>query len=998
MNRARTNFALTLLLASAGLAHARDRGELAGLIDDPSGAAIPAASITVVDQDSGIRHTGSTSGEGAYLVPALPAGRYKVTVRKPGFQTIVRWNVSVDTGRDVRLDFVMQVGSMQEVVNVEGGPSPLNTTDGSAGTVIGRDVIGSLPITGRGVVNLLELSPGILTTPAAGGEAGQFSSNGLRANTNYFTVDGVSANTGVTGAGLPAQFAGGSLPAMTAFGSTENLASLDALEQVQILTSSFAPEFGRLPGAQVALTTQSGSEQYHASASWALRNQDLNANDDFANANGLGRAAMRLNQGSATFGGPLRKNRTFFFASYEGLRLQQPYTFAFATPSLAARAAAPPQTQAALNAFPAPSAALPGGLLAERIAQFSRPSRLDAASVRVDHAVTDRISVFGRYNRAPSYTESGFAEIERFHLSSGSFTFGMLAAASASLTNDLRANFWSTAANADWSFNPASGGSPLNLSGLAPTPAVGANFYGLAIGGTGALFSGASSASRQGQLNLLDTLNWGRGAHRIRLGADYERLTPTRENPSQSVIEDWPSLKDAVAGALPTLITASADQSSALVETLSIFAQDTWRVSSRFTLTYGFRWELTPAPASRQPVTTGSVPITIGAPVASLPLAPLDQPLWQTNYTQIAPRFGAVYRWNDRTVVRAGGGIFYDVGFSAALDPINSFPFNRWQFSSGGPGAAGMGAYGLRSSPGLSLPYAVEWNIAFERMFGLRNAASISYTGSGGRRLLRYEGVLEPGTRLAQTAAATNNGRSIYHGLELQYRHRLARAWEGSAAYTWSHALDNGSYDSGLYLAPSQLPSSPDWGSASFDVRHNFSAGFTWTPRRQWELSGIVRARTGFPIDVQTTQNFLGLGFDDVTRPNVVPGVPVWLPSSTLGGRRLNPEAFSIPSGIQGDLGRNAITGAGIAQLDMAAQREFSISDRAGVVLRIEAYNALNHPALADPVRFLDSPFFGAPVSMLNLTLGSGKARSGAAPAFEPGGSRSLQVSVRLQF
>jgi hypothetical protein len=122
MNRARTNFALTLLLASAGLAHARDRGELAGLIDDPSGAAIPAASITVVDQDSGIRHTGSTSGEGAYLVPALPAGRYKVTVRKPGFQTIVRWNVSVDTGRDVRLDFVMQVGSMQEVVNVEGGP------------------------------------------------------------------------------------------------------------------------------------------------------------------------------------------------------------------------------------------------------------------------------------------------------------------------------------------------------------------------------------------------------------------------------------------------------------------------------------------------------------------------------------------------------------------------------------------------------------------------------------------------------------------------------------------------------------------------------------------------------------------------------------------------------------------------------------------------------------------------------------------------------------
>jgi hypothetical protein len=563
--------------------------------------------------------------------------------------------------------------------------------------------------------------------------------------------------------------------------------------------------------------------------------------------------------------------------------------------------------------------------------------------------------------------------------------------------NDTRLNIWSTTATSDWSLNPESGGSPLNLSGLLAAPSGSANFYGLAIGGVGALYTGANSESRQGQINVLDTLTFSRGAHTLRLGADYQRLTPSRENPSQSAIEAWPSLASFVNGMMPTVITTASDQSSALVETLSLFAQDTWRASHRITLTYGVRWEITPPPASREAQSTSTPPVS-ATPGSALPVAPLDQPLWQTSYTQFAPRLGAVYRVDDRSVVRAGGGIFYDVGFGAALDPINSFPFNRWQFSTGTGAASNSSAYGLMASPHLRLPYIMEWNVAYERMFGLRDVISASYTGSEGRRLLRYEGLLESGTLLAQTAAATNDGRSNYNGLELQYRRRIAPALQGTASYTWSHALDNGSYDSGLYLAASQLPPTADWASASFDVRQNFVAGFSWTPGRKWELSGMLRARTGFPIDVLTAQNFLGLGFDDITRPNLVAGVPIWLPSSTLGGRRLNPAAFSVPSGIGGNLGRDAITGSGLTQLDLALQREFSLSEKIGLQLRVEAYNALNHPTAADPVRFMDSPLFGTSISMLNLMLGSGTARSGAAPAFEAGGPRSLQISVRLRF
>lgn len=200
--------AACLLLASLAIVSARDRGELAGLIQDTSGGALVAASLTLVNLDSGVRRTGRTDGEGAYSIPALPDGTYKATVRKPGFQTVIRWNVSIQQGQATRLDFVMTVGSMLQTITIQGGPSPINTNDGSVGTVIGREVIASLPVNGRGILSLAELSPGVVATPAARGEAGQFSANGLRANTNSFTVDGVSANTSITGAGLPAQFAG----------------------------------------------------------------------------------------------------------------------------------------------------------------------------------------------------------------------------------------------------------------------------------------------------------------------------------------------------------------------------------------------------------------------------------------------------------------------------------------------------------------------------------------------------------------------------------------------------------------------------------------------------------------------------------------------------------------------------------------------------------------------------------------------------------------------
>ena len=192
-----------------------------------------------------------------------------------------------------------------------------------------------------GLLSLLELAPGVVVTPATRGESGQFSVAGQRPNTNYFTVDGVSANSGVSGGGLPAQSTGAALPGMTAFGSLDSLLSRDALEEMRVQTSTSVAEFGRLPGGQISLSSRSGSNEFHGSLFYGFRNRILDANDWFANQHGDSRAPLRMQDVGATLGGPLRRNRTFFFLSYEGMRLFQPFVWREPAPTLAAREAAP---------------------------------------------------------------------------------------------------------------------------------------------------------------------------------------------------------------------------------------------------------------------------------------------------------------------------------------------------------------------------------------------------------------------------------------------------------------------------------------------------------------------------------------------------------------------------------------------------------------------------------------------------------------------------------
>jgi hypothetical protein len=372
--------------------------EISGTIRDSSSAVVPGATVTAVRHDTNARRTATSTAEGVFVLSALAPGIYTIEVQGIGFQVSREIGVKVDIGQSARMDFVLRPGDVQQsvIVNTE---SPLVKTDSAAvSTVINREFIENLPLNGRSFQSLIALTPGVVVTKATFGEQGQFSVNGQRANANYFTIDGASANIGVSTGLTLVQSASGSLPGLGANGGTNTLVSIDALQEFRVQTSTYAPEYGRTPGAQVNILTRSGTNRFHGSVFDFFRNDALDASNWFANASALAKPALRQNDFGGVIGGPILRNRTFFFLSYEGLRLLQPQVAATDVPSLNVRRLSPDELQPYLNAFPLPNRPESRFGFAPFVASYSNSDALDATSLRIDHSIGQRTSLFARYN------------------------------------------------------------------------------------------------------------------------------------------------------------------------------------------------------------------------------------------------------------------------------------------------------------------------------------------------------------------------------------------------------------------------------------------------------------------------------------------------------------------------------------------------------------------------------------------------------------------------
>ena len=1047
---------VVLALSTLHLLAQSPDGNINGLVSDPSSAAVVGAEIVAVNDATGVQYSTRTNHEGVYVLPSLPPGPYRLQVSKPGFKTIIKPDIILNVQDALSINFTLPIGATYEVMTVQGGAPLVNTENASVSTVVDRQFAENLPMNGRSFQTLIELTPGVVLTASNGEDSGQFSINGQRASANYWTVDGVSANVAASSSSGSGNGVAGALGSFGVLGGTNSLVSVDALQEFRIQTSTYAPEFGRTPGGQISIATRSGTNQFHGTAFDYLRNDVLDANDWF---NGfdqnppLPKAKERQNDFGGTVGGPLVKDRTFFFLSYEGLRLRLPQTTLTTVPDAAARMNSTPALQPYLNAFPVPNGpdTLSAGL-AQFNESYSNPATLDAVSLRVDHKLKHWLTIFGRYNDSPSELDqrglNGLALSIESHsrVALQTATAGLVWMISPKAANDFRFNYSRTNASSYYSQDGFGGAVPLPSLPFASGFSQGNGSFQLDIGSltSGSLLIGANAHNLQRQLNIIDILSLQEGTHSLKFGVDFRRLSPLQALPQYregAFFADIPSTEQGnsffgyIFSAVPTTL---------LFRNLGAFAQDTWRPTPALTLTYGLRWELDLPPAALNGPPLPAVTGYSLTDFSQLAVAPRGTPPFATTYGNLAPRLGLAYqirqdpRWP--LVARGGIGLFYDLATSESgnltsygfppyqannFNLSGAFPYTAQQIAPVPIPPTGMISSLYAFNPHLKLPYAVEWNFALEQGLGDQQTLSVSYLGAVGHRLLQTSDIIFPPSNPNMMGLLVDNtAKSNYEALQIQFKRRLSGGLQVLSSYTWSHSLDDGSAGSAALTSNAGVPGSNprvNWGPSDFDVRSAFSAGVSYqvpttggpalarTILRDWSTENFFSARSAQPVDVADA-NFANTPLrGDILaeiRPDVIPGRPLYLFGSQYPGQKaFNPAAFQDPptsNGIptrQGNLGRNALLGFGAWQWDFAVHRNFPIKESVKLQFRAEMLNVLNHPNFAPPSSSFALPGFGISNEMLGQYLGGGNVGGGGlSPLYQLGGPRSIQFALKLFF
>jgi hypothetical protein len=1026
------------LLANGAYAQ-METATISGQVVDPTGLSVTGAQVKLVDIDRDAISTTTTSNSGLYTFPSVKPGRYRMEVAAAGFRVVNVTGLTVNVQDHLEQNFKLLVGSVSESVTVEAGALQVNTTDASVSTVIDRKFVENIPLNGRSFQDLVSMTPGVVTqSPQAGsfaGNNGDFSVNGQRTESNYFTVDGVSGNIGPgTGTGIPQNGTSGSLAASTALGTTQSLVSVDALQEFRVQSSSYSANYGRTPGGQFSLVTRSGTNDLHGTAFDYLRNNFFDANDWFNDALGVPEPPLRQNDFGGTLGGPIRipglyngKNKSFFFASYEGLRLTQPQAATIRyVPDAFMRQQAPAALQPILNAFPLPT---PGRIdygtasspsLAQFIEGYSLPSQIDSTSVRIDHTFGPKLSLFFRFGDTPSST-TGRLLSETIGTDAGAqtYTLGATSQFSSKANNEIRIGYARSNSVLNGTLDGFGGAKPINFAaalGAQPsaTPEL---IFDVHIPGVGsAPLIEEKTANQLRQWNIVDTFSLSLGHHQVTLGVDYRRIKSPIAAPDPVVEPFFFSTQSVLSNAPTFTILGHNIGATPIFNETATFAEDEWHATPSLVLSFGLRWEVDPPPTEAHGKDAYTLLGSLSNP-STLTQAPRGTPLWKTTWYNFAPRLGVAWQFRSsagwQTVLRMGGGVFFDTDNQEAAQGFGGtgFAANNQLFQSPLPVTQAQLNFSPSTNPPynnavafpphLQLPYTLQWNASVEQGMGRSQAFTISYVGSNGRRLIQQQ-------QLSLTALNPNFGTvtyfpagvtSSYEALQLKFQRTLAHGVQALASYTWSHSIDFGSNDAAQPLLR---------GNSDFDVRHNFQSGLSWDlpgPHgslfakailNHWGLDSRLMARTGFPItllgnqlvDPVTGNTFFG-------NVDLVPGQAIYLYGSQYpGGRALNPAAFVIPANPNdpGNAPRNFVRGFGAWQINMAIRREFPIHERLRLQFRAEAFNILNHPnfGFVDPV--VGNPTFGQATQMLNQSLAT------VSSLYQQGGPRSMQFALKLTF
>jgi Carboxypeptidase regulatory-like domain/TonB dependent receptor len=1041
-----------------------------GEITDAQGKLVPRVTVVFTNVNTGAASSTVTNNEGIYVLAALQPGIYRANLTKQGFKSVVKPDIELHTQDQVSLNFSLELGSITETVTVSANAEHMPSDSPAAGLLVDRTFVENLPLNGRSFQDLISLAPG--TVSAASG-TGLFSVDGQREDSNYYELDGVSSNlNSVSPAGqfLPGPQSdlrelSGVFPSQTALGTTQSLISVDALQEFKIQTSGYSAEYGRQPGGQVELTSRSGTNDTHGSLFDYFRNTVLDANSYFNKFYEFGRSPEQQNDFGGTVGGALHlpklyngKDKTFYFVSYEGLRLKQPVSaFESIEPTVAFRQFAAPTIQPFLNAFPVPTGTPNGDQCAQSLGYTfsctallaqdppSFPSSIDSFSFRVDQIISSRVQLFARYaNTQSSVAETG-AQASSVVNNTQTFTFGSTMRLTANLVDELRINYSTN--NGVVTDHPVAylGSVPYPRTLLIPAQYAPSGTFATGIFAFDFLFFGSGiqldnfgnvpeygeSGDRQRQFNLIDSIAWNHGSHAAKFGVDYRRLSPVY-NPGPYAVSYFPtSISDIQQGAAEAFPTAY-QLAYPTFNNLSLYAEDHWKVTSRLTFDYGLRWEFNPAPGA----SNGIYPLAASSsnPLTAT-IAPEGTPQYSTRYDDFAPRLGFAYNviasHNHPLVVRGGFGIFYDTGQALGAQGYGSYPFFATNsipdsplplpvsqlappvletYPSGPPPYGGCcGVQGM-SDPHLRLPYTEQWNVTLDEGLAARNTLSLSYLGNVGRRLLLTE-TTRDNPNFNEFGWISNGAFSNYNALQVQDQGFVAPGMQVVASYTWAHAMDDDSVDSSQ---PSSSFIDQPWrGNSDNDIRQSFNLAVNYSiPGHEegrflrgltsgWSLSNRFTAQTGYPVTVY--QGTYCDEFNDCAnvQPDRVAGVPLYL-SNVPGvpfGWQINPAAF-VPVPLNPD-GSPAEPG-NVGRNQERGPGFWSLNTAIQRSFPIHESVALNFRLEA--FNIFNHPNGGSPATCLCVgpqlfgTL-SNTATLGAANAlYAMGAPRSLQLMLRLQF
>jgi len=1064
------------LFCAATLAHAQvDRATLSGEVKDQTSAVVANAAVVVTNTATNVATRLATNTEGSFLAVNLTPGRYRVDVEAAGFEKRSE-TVILEVGQRARLDIVLGLGTVAESVTVEGARRLLSTEQAALGTVIDQMAVSKLPLAIRNWDDLLALVPGVqgdrFTEQGGGtsfGRTGGINVHGARALQNNFLLDGVDNNS-----------ISENVQELT---SQVSRPSVDAIQEFKVVTSPYSAEYGRSPGGAISVSTKSGTNDIHGTLYDYYRNEGMDSNDFFSKRANQPKPSNDQNQFGANLGGPISKDKAFFFLDYEGTRITRGVTRVTSVPTADQRAGIftsavrdpltgqpfpgnvipanriDPTALAILDLVPLPNQPGPNNF-------FRAPDLTDDNDrllARVDWRFNSTDSVFARYiysNRQRNIPGAfggvvdgtGTSAFGNQTIKTNGVVAGWTKIFSPTVVNEVRFS-WSQATS-DAVQQPFGEQPPADaqIGGVPTDETIAGGLPGITIDG----FFGGSGLGRIGspdflpkfqhtnQLEFLDTVSWLRGNHALKFGADilapmknsYLDIPATRGSLRFRNRFTGNPMADFLLGYVSDFQLSNVYVVDQRHWASMFFVQDDWKVNAKLSLNIGLRYDFITPAMEAQNRQTNFDPAGSGSLVFASDGSLEDRGLVQPDRNNFAPRLGAVYKINDRTLVRGGYGIFYNlfdrVGSedqlalnvpglvnnslgSSNTTPLfllnDGYPAVFFQTPNLDPAAGDLRRLRIRAvsqdAPKTTFQQA---SIGFQRELFRNLVVSMDGIWTKGTNMASLVNLNQPLPNAAGNNALgplpypnfgliewrAQDGKSEYKGIDLGIERRFSNGYGFGISYTLGDSKDNTSEQlttQGSNAFPQDSRNFEAWyGPSDYDVRHrltiNFAAELPFGEGKRWAqdgigrailggwtLSGIYAVRSGRPFTVNQGSNNVG------TNMTGLPNMTGDGEGAQTVDQWFDPTAFQlVPTGVFGNEVRNQLRGPGWQSFDTSLSRRFGISSRFAALLRWDVFNVFNRTNLGLPNRNISD----------TTTVGTITSLSGDA--------RMMQLSVRLLF